>query len=82
MNNFTISKKDLRALIFWASVGCSKSIDGSYENIPEIIARWSKILELTEDDFCAIGSSSDKRMGKLVAKKLNQITGLRIKIGE
>jgi len=45
--NIEVVATDLRALLFWASVGVSQSVDGMYsEEIEEIIRSYSESLQL------------------------------------
>ncbi len=38
-----IQRKDLKALIFWASIGIEYSVDGSYPDTPDVISSMSKL---------------------------------------
>ena len=73
-----ISKQEVKALVFWAVVGGKASNGGSYGSIlPDIIAKWSKKLKLSQDNFCSI-NYKPKELGKSIIKALNEKAGLRI----
>ena len=44
---FAITRKELRALLFWASIGVCRSRGGSYSDIIQLtIAQWTEALNL------------------------------------
>lgn len=43
--NIQIAASDLRALLFWANVGVSESYAGSYANIEQIIASYTRAIK-------------------------------------
>jgi len=79
---FSIPKQELKALIFWATIGANGANGGSYDRIlPDIIAKYSKQLGLYADSFCGLGYKS-KILGKYIINVLNEKAGLRIKINK
>lgn len=39
MRTINITKREAQVLTFWASVGYSKSLGGSYQDVPDVVAR-------------------------------------------
>ena len=80
METIKLSKKELRALLFWASIAVSNAEGGAYEEtILKVLVRLTKFLKFRQGDFCLFGYKS-KRLGKRLIEKLNKELKLRIKL--
>lgn len=80
MDNHSLTKKELSALLFWATDGLRKAEGGSYEKeVVDTIVKFTKILKWKQDNFCLIGYKA-KRLARILIERLNKENRLRIKI--
>jgi len=80
MKVYNLTERELKALIFWATVGVHKSNGGSHvKDILKTIPKYTKLLRWKQDSFCCLRYNPGE-LGKELNEEFRVVNGFKIKV--